>query len=207
VQKRIIAAANARARPVVTATQMLESMVEHERPTRAEVSDVANAVLDGTDAVMLSAESAVGRHPVLAARMLKRVAAAIDTGGPFSRPAQPAPEVAARDALSFAACQLAERLEARAIVVRARELRAVAALARFRPRAPIVALAASERMARTLAVVSGVTPLYAAPPGKARARDWLYANSLAAPGDPAVLVAASAGADAPAGVLRAIRLR
>src|SRR5690606_2110578 len=83
LQKRIIAAANARARPVVTATQMLESMVTHERPTRAEVSDIANAVLDGTDAVMLSAESAVGRHPVLAVRMLKRVVAAVDAGRPF----------------------------------------------------------------------------------------------------------------------------
>lgn len=78
VQKRIIAAANARARPVVTATQMLESMVEHEHPTRAEVTDVANAVLDGTDAVMLSAETAIGKFPVAAVRILQRVLTATE---------------------------------------------------------------------------------------------------------------------------------
>lgn len=78
VQKRIIAAANAQARPVVTATQMLESMVEHEHPTRAEVTDVANAVLDGTDAVMLSAETAIGKFPVAAVRILHRVLTATE---------------------------------------------------------------------------------------------------------------------------------
>src|SRR5690348_3191033 len=78
VQKRIIAAANDRAKPVITATQMLESMVEHEHPTRAEVTDVANAALDGTDAVMLSAETAIGRFPSLAVGMLARVLAATE---------------------------------------------------------------------------------------------------------------------------------
>src|SRR5690606_906287 len=173
LQKRIIAAANARARPVVTATQMLESMVTHERPTRAEVSDIANAVLDGTDAVMLSAESAVGRHAVLAVRMLKRVVAAVDAGRPFpgARPwtgdaRRPCPGARAgpgdgppADAVSVAACQLADRLEARASISRARELRQGAAISRFRPRAPIAALAASARVADALALVCGVAPL------------------------------------------------
>ena len=201
VQKRIIAAANDKARPVVTATQMLESMVTHEQPTRAEVSDVANAVLDGTDAVMLSAESAIGRHPALAVRMLKRVIAATD-----ERVRLPAAPLAGGEPIAFAACQLAERLEARAIVVRSRELREVASLARFRPRAPLVALAASERLARSLAVVCGVAPLHAGVPGRQRARDWLAASSLARPGDAAVLARLSPRAGA-LGALRAVRLR
>ena len=204
VQKRIVAAANARARPVVTATQMLESMVERERPTRAEVSDVANAVLDGSDAVMLSAESAIGRHPALAAATLKRIAAAVEAARALSPLRDPA-EVPARDALSYAACQLAERLAARAIVVRARDVSAVAALARFRPQAPIVALAASAHVANALALVCGVAALHD-PPSRARAREWLYAKSLAVPGDPVVLVGRSAGS-APTGLLRASRLR
>ncbi len=197
VQKRIIAAAGARARPVVTATQMLESMVTQERPTRAEVSDVANAVLDGSDAVMLSAESAIGRHPSLAARMLKRVIAATD-----ERARLAAAPLAGGEPIAFAACQLAERLDARAIVLRAREFREVAALARFRPRAPLLALAATERLARSLAVVSGVAPLHAGAPGARHARDWLRASSLAQPGDAAVLVRPLGAL----GALRAVRL-
>lgn len=213
VQKRIIAVANAAARPVVTATQMLESMVEHEHPTRAEVTDVANALIDGTDAVMLSAETAVGRYPVPAVRILHRVLAATETeyaGRMALERLRTAPGSPA-DAVSFAACELAVRLDARAIVAPVREPAAILALARLRPRAPLVALAASERLWRRLAMVRGVAPLLgpeAADPraGVARAAEWLFARGLAQRGDAAVLLHCSDPAQGSADSLRTVRL-
>lgn len=214
VQKRIIAAANAQGRPVVTATQMLESMVEHTQPTRAEVTDIANAVLDGTDAVMLSAESAIGRNPVAAVQILRRVIVA--TQAEYAATIAQArlaagAAVAADEALPFAACQLAERLDARAIIVQVRNLRQVAAIARFRPRAPIVALTDSSSVCASLTLVSGVSPLCApsqtdAQACIARARDWLYEHALARPGEQAVALSASAGAETTADTLQVVRL-
>lgn len=196
-QKRIIAAANARARPVVTATQMLESMVEHEHPTRAEVTDIANAVIDGTDAVMLSAESAVGRHPAAAVRVLQRVLAATESHYARQMTAArlgAAVSVAADEAVAFSACQLADRIGAKAIVARASGHRLATALARFRPAAPIVAVSPLGGRCESLAMVSGVAPLSGdgVDPATdlARARDWLFAHGLAAAGDRAVCVSA-----------------
>jgi pyruvate kinase len=213
VQKRIIAAANAAARPVITATQMLESMVEHEHPTRAEVTDVANALLDGSDAVMLSAETAVGRFPGAAVRILQRVLSAAEAEYAQRmalerlRSAPSSPE----DALSFAACELAARLGARAIVAPARDVAAVLAMARLRPRAPLVTIAGSERLWRTLAMVRGVAPLLCAGAAEPRAwvacaRDWLFARGLAQPGDPVVLLYASDPVQRAADSLRTVRL-
>jgi pyruvate kinase len=213
VQKRIIAAANAAGRPVVTATQMLESMVEHEHPTRAEVTDVANALLDGTDAVMLSAETAVGRFPVPAVRILQRVCSATETeyAGRMAFERLRAAPGSPADAVSSAACELAVRLDARAIVVPAREPAAVLAIARLRPRAPLVTIAASERLWRRLAMLRGVAPLLGSGANEPRAsleraRDWLFARGLAQHGDPAVLVFNSAPAHGTADSLRTVRL-
>ena len=214
VQKRIIAVANAKARPVVTATQMLESMVEREHPTRAEVTDIANAVLDGTDAVMLSAESAIGRNPVAAVNILRRVITATQAeyaARMAQTRLQASGAVSADEAIGFAACQLAEQLDARAIIVHIRSLPQAAAIARFRPRAPIVALTDSLSVCRSLTLVSGVSPLYAASHADAqariaRARDWLHAHTLARPGERVIVLSASAGAEETADTLQVVRL-
>ncbi len=214
VQKRIIAAANAKARPVITATQMLESMVEHEHPTRAEVSDIANAVLDGTDAVMLSAESAIGRHPVAAVGILQRVIAATQAGcAARAAPArlQASAAVTAGEATGFAACQLAQQLGARAIIAHVRNLPQAAAIARFRPRVPIVALTDSLSVYRNLTLVAGVSPLCVPAPADtqaciAQARDWLCMHALARPGEQAVVLSASAGGGETPDTLQLVRL-
>lgn len=214
VQKRIIAAANAQARPVITATQMLESMVEHDHPTRAEVTDVANAVLDGTDAVMLSAESAVGRNPVAAVHILQRVIAATEAeyGARISASQLEASgAVRADEAVAFSACQLAQRLEARAIITHVGAVPQAAAVARFRPRAPIIAFAESENVCRSLALVCGVSPLDAPRHANAHARiaraaEWLYACALARPGDLAVMLSASADGHDTVDTLQVVRL-
>ena len=213
VQKRIIAAANARGRPVITATQMLESMIEHEHPTRAEVTDVANAVLDGTDAVMLSGETAVGRHPVAAVGILNRVLAATEAeyAGRIAEACLRAAAPEAGDAVSFAACQLAARLGASAIVAAVHDLASGGAIARFRPAAPLILMAPSDVVCRSLVLLRGVASLPCAAAGDAarcvaQAREWLFARGLAAPGSQAVLLLESApGASAP-DTLKVVRL-
>ncbi len=204
VQKRIIAAANARGRPVVTATQMLESMIEHEHPTRAEVTDVANAVLDGTDAVMLSGETAVGRHPVAAVQILNRVLTATETeyAGRTAAERLRSSALEAGDAMSFVACQLAARIGASAIVASVHDVATGAGLARFRPNAPLVLIASSEDVCRALAPVRGVAPVCSEAPHDAAhcigaASQWLRAHGLAAAGAPAVLLLESGGATVP----------
>lgn len=219
VQKRIIAAANARGRPVITATQMLESMVEHEHPTRAEATDIANAVLDGTDAVMLSAETAIGRFPIAVVRFLARVLAATEKGYSLhmAHDRMRAADMASssNNALSFAACQLAARLGARAIIVPAHTMATVLAIARFRPQAPLVVAASSMRLYRSLALVRGVSPLLAIASGTGgtglracpvQAREWLISHGLAEPDDQVVLVFASGSACEQPDALRTIRL-
>ncbi|MBA4141991.1 MAG: pyruvate kinase [Nitrosospira sp.] len=204
VQKQIIAMANAWARPVITATQMLESMVEHEHATRAEVTDVANAVLDGTDAVMLSAETAIGAFPIAAVEMLQRVLAATEAeygGRMTTERGHPGMSSSPDDALSFAACQLAARLGARAVIVPVGTLAAALDVARFRPRMPLVMISDSARLYRSLALVHGVAPLFPdAPAGglqahAAHAGEWLFAHGLAQPDDEAVLLSALGAAD------------
>jgi len=210
-QKRIIAVANAKARPVVTATQMLESMVEHERPTRAEVTDVANAVLDGTDAVMLSAESAIGRHPVAAVEMMQRVLAATEAGG-NSAIRLNAPESIPPDAaLGFSACQLADRVGAKAIIAPVRNQAMVAAIARFRPVVPILALSASQALCRSIVMLRGVLALNTSEGEDAqaqisRATKWLFDRAIARSGDRAVVIS-SAGEDNVLDTLQVATLR
>jgi pyruvate kinase len=156
VQKRVIARANAFGLPVITATQMLESMIHSPRPTRAEASDVANAILDGTDAVMLSGETAVGQFPIEAVRVMARIAE--ETDGHWSAtPTSPAASQASRaHAVSAAARTLAEQAHAKLIVVFTRTGASAHLISKERPDAAIVAYTPFETVYRRLALWWGV---------------------------------------------------
>ena len=160
VQKRIIQKALERGKPVITATQMLESMVHSAEPTRAEASDVANAILDGTSAVMLSGETAVGDYPVEAVAYMDRIARAVEPSMSYRHElpeAEQNPTIGV--AMSNAACDLAEALRATAILVPTFTGRTASAVSRLRPRRPIVALTHVDWAMRQLALEWGVTPV------------------------------------------------
>jgi len=154
VQKRIIALANRAAKPVVTATQMLRSMVASPLPTRAEATDVANAVLDGTDGVMLSEETAIGRYPLEAVAVMHRILVEAEAILP-PRPGDPDADVPAM--IADSACRMVERIGARAIVVATRSGATARRIARHRPAVPIVALTPDETTRRRLSLVWGIT--------------------------------------------------
>ncbi len=164
LQKRIIARGNAAGKPVVTATQMLESMLTNPRPTRAEVSDVANAVLDGTDAVMLSGETATGQYPFEAVAVMSRIIlqaeAAFDHHAYLER-SRVTPCENITEAIAEATCTLAEDLCAQAILTPTSTGQTARRVARHRPKAPIVAVTANEATQRQLALSWGVSPLLA----------------------------------------------
>jgi len=159
IQKEIIAAARRAGRPVITATQMLRSMVDSPRPLRAEASDVANAVLDGTDAVMLSEETAIGNYPSEAVRVLHRVAVEaepeIDHAEMFADSHSPSVP-AVTDAISRAACDLAAAVGASAIVTTTASGRTARLVARLRPATPVVGMTTSLAVARQLNLSWGV---------------------------------------------------
>jgi pyruvate kinase len=162
-QKQIIAAAQRLGRPVITATQMLESMIEHPRPTRAEASDVANAILDGTDAVMLSAETAAGAYPRLAVEAMRRIIQEIEThplDGAASRDERRVRGmfVSTEDAIATATVAAARQLAAPLVVVFSKSGFTGRIVAGHRPPVPILALTDRPRVARQLALVWGVVP-------------------------------------------------
>jgi pyruvate kinase len=194
VQKKLIRLANRAAKPVITATQMLRSMVDSPMPTRAEATDVANAVVDGTDAVMLSEETAVGRHPVEAVRVMRRILEEAETLPPV-HPPEETDDLA--DELARAACELAARLGARAIVVPTRRGGTARKVARRRPPVPVLALAPDETVRRQLSLVWGVTavtvPWYGTGEAAAlleRVREPLRAEGLVPAGSRIVVTAA-----------------
>jgi pyruvate kinase len=160
LQKRIILGALERGKPAITATQMLETMVHRPEPTRAEASDVANAILDGSSALMLSAETAVGEYPVEAVTTMADIARAVEPslGYRHQLPAASDEPTVGR-AMSNAACDLAEALGARAILVPTFTGRTASAVARLRPRRPVVALTHVVTSLQHMAIEWGVTPL------------------------------------------------
>jgi pyruvate kinase len=159
-QKRIILRCLETGKPVITATQMLESMVHSPEPTRAEASDVANAILDGTSAVMLSGETAVGEYPVEAVSYMDRIANAVEPSMGYRHEL---PEAAEQptigQAMSNAACDIAEALRAQAILVPTHSGRTASAVARLRPRRPIIGLSHVPESIRHMALEWGVTPV------------------------------------------------
>ena len=166
-QKDIIRTCNRAGVPVITATQMLQSMTDSPRPTRAESSDVANAILDGTDAVMLSAETAVGRYPVEAVTMIREISAVVEAqmrGESDEAPFEGAVRVhPVTDAIGDATARIADRLRARLIATTTWSGYTARQIARERPRQPIVAFTPQETVLRQLALVWGVTPVLTPP--------------------------------------------
>ncbi|MGH3024145.1 MAG: pyruvate kinase [Gaiellaceae bacterium] len=158
VQKRMIAAARRSGRTVITATQMLESMISSPEPTRAEASDVANAIIDGSSAVMLSAETAAGEYPLEAVRFMSRIASVVEPTVAYDRDADLA-ESDFASTLTRSACDIAEELDAAVLAVPTETGATARQLTRFRPRRPIVAACPHVGVLRRLALEWGVVPL------------------------------------------------
>jgi pyruvate kinase len=178
LQKRIIKAALDRGKPVITATQMLESMVHLPEPTRAEASDIANAILDGTSALMLSEETAVGEHPLDAVRTMDRIALAIEPNIEYRHQfPQPGDEPTVNQAMSNAACDLSETLGAKAILVPTFTGRTASVVARLKPRRPVIGLSHHDYALQHMALEWGVTPVRMP---EAADVEELWSSSLAA---------------------------
>lgn len=156
MQKMMIRKCNAAGKPVVTATQMLDSMIRNPRPTRAEAGDVANAILDGTDAVMLSGESAKGKYPAEAVKMMTTISARTDEFKKFKHIEKPEGEVTVTEAISMGAVETSQLLNAKLIVCWTKTGRAARMIRKYGPTAPILALTDNDQTARQLAFVRGV---------------------------------------------------
>ncbi|MGI6097479.1 MAG: pyruvate kinase [Dethiobacteria bacterium] len=166
VQKRIIQGCNEAGKPVITATQMLDSMIRNPRPTRAEASDVANAIFDGTDAVMLSGETAVGKYPVQAVKTMARIAERTEQALQYEAMLdyfEPALEKTVTDAISYATCHTAHKLGAKAIITATQSGHTARMVSKYKPRAQIIAVTPKERVATRLTLTWGVTPLLCPP--------------------------------------------
>jgi pyruvate kinase len=163
IQKKLIRACREANKPVITATQMLESMRENPRPTRAEASDVANAIMDGTDAVMLSAESASGMYPVESVQMMDRIARATETSEQYRMELNPSHGAVrgVSNSMADAACDVARALEAKAIVCFTATGTSVFQVSSKRPPTPIVGTTPNEGVKNQLALCWGVIPMLA----------------------------------------------
>jgi pyruvate kinase len=163
IQKMIIKKCNRLGKPVITATQMLESMIHNPRPTRAEVTDISNAILDGTDAVMLSGETAIGRYPLEAVKTIVRIARNVEKSLDYSEILSQRHREAkdsVTDAMSFSACESALRLKAKVIAAPTRSGRTARMISRYRPKAMIVAPTSQKSVLMQLCLSWGVYPLF-----------------------------------------------
>lgn len=161
IQKRLIRECNERGKPVITATQMLESMVTSPVPTRAEVTDIANAIFDGTDAIMLSGETATGDHPVEAVRFMAEAAMFAEAYLPYDRLLEERSghaENKVDDAIAYNACHTAQQLSSKLIVAFTESGSTAGRVSKYRPQAHIIALTSTERVQRRLLLTWGTTP-------------------------------------------------
>jgi len=159
VQKEIVSKCNRAGKPVIIATQMLKSMTESPTPTRAEVADVANAILDGADALMLSEETAIGAYPIEAVRMMSTIAGRIEQNPSIYRRYEGGRSTVT-EAIGESACKIAESIGAAAIIPSTSSGSTAKLVAKFRPTVPIIAVTYSEKVRRRLALVWGVQPVY-----------------------------------------------
>jgi pyruvate kinase len=204
VQKKILARASRWGRFAITATQMLESMTTNSRPTRAEASDVANAIFDGSDAVMLSAETASGKYPVETVQMMSRIVFAAEANRQhinFEWEREPFRKISEADeftdALAGAANYAAEQLDAKYLVVFTQTGFAARLMSKFRPKVPIIALTPSSWVARRMNMLWGVQPFVLREAGEFheqivdRVDDYLLSKDIVRPGDRLVILMGS----------------
>ncbi len=166
LQKEIIYKCNRIGKPVITATQMLDSMIRNPRPTRAEASDVANAIFDGTDAVMLSGETAVGRFPVEAVKTMSRIARRTEEALHYKQileGLEQAMDKTVTDAISYATCHIAQELGAEAIITSTQTGQTARMVSKYKPRSPIIAVTSRRRVAAQLSLTWGVYPVLCPP--------------------------------------------
>lgn len=162
IQKMIIRKCNVAGKPVITATQMLESMINNPRPTRAETSDVANAILDGTDAIMLSGETAAGKYPVGSVRVMDEIARDVENSVPYLHLRDRQSSVDSDDrqcrteSIGHGACQIAENVSAKAILAFTQTGSTAALVSKFRPTLPIYAMTPNDWVKRRMALYAGV---------------------------------------------------
>lgn len=193
-QKQIIERSREKARAVITATQMLESMITKSTPTRAEASDVANAVYDGSDAVMLSGETAIGKYPVKAVATMNRIARTVEVTLKKRTLTRRSSDKSVSGAISTAACELSDTLDAKAIVTPTSSGTTALQVSKHRPQAPILAVSSSRDVVNQLAMLWGVQPHFVAPGRNTddmfeKATSVAVESGLAAPGDKIVITA------------------
>ncbi len=159
LQKRIIREARISGKPVITATQMLSSMVNNPTPTRAEVSDVANAILDGTDAVMLSNETAIGKYPVLSLKMMDKIARRVEEDFPYESFLIPPSNENITQSITYSACEISRQIKAKAIITATHSGFTARQISKYRPLAPIFAITHFPEVQRRLNLSWGIIPL------------------------------------------------
>lgn len=180
VQKKMIAKCNKVGKPVITATQMLDSMIRNPRPTRAEASDVANAIFDGTDAIMLSGETAAGKYPLEAVKTMNNIAQITEKALDYEHLLLQNNHMASLSttaAIGYATCMTASNLQAAAIITATESGSTARMISRFRPSSPIIAVTSSEKTLRKLILSWGVTPLLGE---KVKDTDTMIDNAITA---------------------------